>query len=136
MAAYSVPFWRSLCLIALCAISLQVHAARDDEADDEMDEVTPEELQMQEIPVDERIFVEKWNEVPYKKSYFTYTDKQIRDKWEYLMRGLKVPYPSAAYMKETVRKVPLHERRHRGLERRLSGAGGPQPAGMAQVLCR
>ena len=107
MAAYSVPFWRSLCLIALCAISLQVHAARDDEADDEMDEVTPEELQMQEIPVDERIFVEKWNEVPYKKSYFTYTDKQIRDKWEYLMRGLKVPYPSATYMKEQFEKYPF-----------------------------
>ncbi|KZY31993.1 hypothetical protein A3754_13685 [Alcanivorax sp. HI0083] len=107
MAAYSVPFWRSLCLIALCAISLQLHAARDDEADDEMDEVTPEELQMQEIPVDERIFVEKWNEVPYKKSYFTYTDKQIRDKWEYLMRGLKVPYPSAAYMKEQFEKYPF-----------------------------
>ena len=51
----------------------------DDDYDDEMDEVTAEELQMQEIPVDERIFQEKWNEVPYKKSYFTYTDKQIRD---------------------------------------------------------
>ena len=104
MAAYSVPFWRSLCLIALCAISLQVHAARDDEADDEMDEVTPEELQMQEIPVDERIFVEKWNEVPYKKSYFTYTDAQIREKWDYLMRGLKVPYPSADYMRTQFKK--------------------------------
>ena len=107
MAAYSVSFWRSLCLIALCAISLQLHAARDDEADDEMDEVTPEELQIQNIPVDERIFVEKWNDVPYKESYFTYTDKQIRDKWEYLMRGLKVPYPSAAYMQKQFEKYPF-----------------------------
>ena len=57
MAATSQPFWRSLCLIVLCAISLQAHAARDDDSDDEMDEVTPEELQMQEIPVDERIFL-------------------------------------------------------------------------------
>ena len=107
MAATSQPFWRSLCLIVLCAISLQAQAARDDDVDDEMDEVTPEELQMQEIPVDERIFVEKWNDVPYKKSFFTYTDQQIREKWEYLMRGLKVPYPSAAYMKKNFEKYPF-----------------------------
>ena len=107
MAATSQPFWRSLCLIVLCAISLQAHAARDDDSDDEMDEVTPEELQMQEIPVDERIFLEKWNEVPYKKSFFTYTDEQIREKWTHLMRGLKVPYPSAAYMKKNFEKYPF-----------------------------
>lgn len=107
MAAYSAPFWRSLCLIAFCAISLQLHAASDDKAEDDIDDVSPEELQMQDIPVDERIFVEKWNEVPYKKSYFTYTDKQIRDKWEYLVRGLKVPYPSAAYMEEQFTKYPF-----------------------------
>ncbi|MCG8393903.1 MAG: hypothetical protein MI745_12545 [Pseudomonadales bacterium] len=107
MAAYSQPYWRTLCLVALCAISLNLYADRDDEVDDEMDEVTPEELQMQEIPVDERIFQEKWNEVPYKKSYFTYTDQQIREKWDYLMRGLKVPYPSAAYMQEQFEKYPF-----------------------------
>jgi len=107
MTAYPQRFWHSLCLIALCALSLQLHAARDDDYDDEMDEVTAEELQMQEIPVDERIFEEKWNDVPYKKSYFTYTDAQIREKWDYLMRGLKVPYPSAQYMRTQFQKYPF-----------------------------
>ena len=107
MTAYPQRFWHSLCLVALCAMSLQLHAARDDDYDDEMDEVTAEELQMQEIPVDERIFQEKWNEVPYKKSYFTYTDAQIREKWDYLMRGLKVPYPSADYMRTQFKKYPF-----------------------------
>lgn len=106
MTAYPQRFWHSLCLVALCVFSLQLHAARDD-YDDEMDEVTPEELQMQDIPVDERIFQEKWNEVPYKKSYFTYTDAQIREKWDYLMRGLKVPYPSADYMRTQFQKYPF-----------------------------
>ncbi|MED5387283.1 MAG: hypothetical protein VX793_00400 [Pseudomonadota bacterium] len=107
MTAYPQRLWHSLCLIALCTLSLQLHAARDDDYDDEMDEVTAEELQMQEIPVDERIFQEKWNDVPYKKSYFTYTDAQIREKWDYLMRGLKVPYPSAQYMKKQFEKYPF-----------------------------
>lgn len=107
MASHSKSLWRYLFLVALCTVSLQTLAARDDEADDEMDEVTPEELQMQEIPVDERIFVETWNEVPYKKSYFTYNDQQIRAKWDYLMRGLKVPYPSAQYMRTQFEKYPF-----------------------------
>ena len=106
MTAYPQRLWHSLCLIALCTLSLQLHAARDDDYDDEMDEVTAEELQMQEIPVDERIFQEKWNDVPYKKSYFTYTDAQIREKWDYLMRGLKVPYPSADYMRPAFAVLP------------------------------
>ncbi|MDX1804840.1 MAG: hypothetical protein R3292_12225 [Alcanivorax sp.] len=107
MTALAKSPWRALCLVFLCTLSLHLYAASDDEADDEMDEVTPEELQMQEIPVDQHIFQEKWNDVPYNKSYFTYTDAQIRQKWDYLMRGLKVPYPSAAYLKKMLVRYPF-----------------------------
>lgn len=97
MASTTFRLWRIVCLLSLCFASLHLHAARS-AVDDEMDEVTPEELQMQEIPIDERIFREKWNSVPFDTRHFTYTDAQLKEKWEYLMRGLKVPYPSASYM--------------------------------------
>lgn len=108
MPIRDLPAWRLLALALLCLFSLSGYAAReDDEDDDEMDEVTAEELQIEDIPVDERIFLEKWNKVPYDTTYFTYTDAQIKEKWDYLMRGLKVPYPSAAYMKKQFEKYPF-----------------------------
>lgn len=96
--------WQALAATALCIFSLQGFA---EEYDDEMDEVTPEELQMEDIPVDERIFMVEWNRVPYDTRYFTYTDEQLREKWDYLMRGLKMPYPSAAYLQRLLERYPF-----------------------------
>lgn len=108
MPIRDLPAWRLLTLTLLCLLSLSGHAAReDDEDDDEMDEVTAEELQIEDIPVDERIFLETWSKVPYDTSYFTYTDEQLKEKWDYLMRGMKVPYPSAAYIKKQFEKYPF-----------------------------
>ncbi|MDF1780238.1 MAG: hypothetical protein P1U67_02975 [Alcanivoracaceae bacterium] len=99
--------WRLFAVITLCLLSLSGYAARDDDDDDEMDEVTAEELQIEDIPIDERIFLTKWNKVPYDMRYFTYSDQQIKEKWDYLMRGLKVPYPSAAYLERQFKKYPF-----------------------------
>ena len=108
MPIRDLPAWRLLTLTLLCLLSLSGYAAReDDEDDDEMDEVTAEELQIEDIPVDERIFLETWNKVPYNTTYFTYTDEQLKEKWDYLMRGLRVPYPSAAYIKKQFEKYPF-----------------------------
>lgn len=107
MTKTTFPLWRLLALVALCLMSLAGHAAREEDLDDEMDEVTPEELQMEDIPVDERIFLKKWNEVPYDTRYFTYTDAQLKEKWDYLMRGMLFPYPSAEYLKEQFEKYPF-----------------------------
>lgn len=108
MPIRDLPAWRLLTLTLLCLLSLSGYAARDDdEDDDEMDEVTAEELQIEDIPVDERIFMETWNKVPYDTTYFTYTDEQLKEKWDYLMRGMKVPYPSAAYIKKQFEKYPF-----------------------------
>lgn len=98
--------WRLFAVITLCLLSLSGYAARDDD-DDEMDEVTAEELQIEDIPIDERIFITKWNKVPYDMRYFTYSDQQIKEKWDYLMRGLKVPYPSAAFLERQFKKYPF-----------------------------
>lgn len=101
--------WRLLVLLILCVFSLNGYAARDDdeEADDEMDEVTAEDLAIEDIPIDERIFLAKWAEPPFEKHVFTYTDAQIKEKWDYLMRGLRIPYPSAAYIRKQAEKYPF-----------------------------
>ncbi|MEE4250419.1 MAG: hypothetical protein V2I38_07500 [Alcanivoracaceae bacterium] len=101
--------WRLLVLIILCLFSLNGYAARDDddEADDEMDEVTAEDLAIEDIPVDERIFLVTWRKPPFDQRFFTYTDEQIREKWDYLMRGLRIPYPSADYMRDLSAKYPF-----------------------------
>ena len=101
-----LPAWRLLAVLTLCLFSLTGYAAREED-DDEMDEVTAEELQIEDIPVDERIFLVKWNNVPYDTRYFTYSDEQIKEKWEYLMRGLKMPYPSPAYLKKMFARYPF-----------------------------
>tara|TARA_R110002073_G_scaffold2938_4_gene19330 strand:- start:106890 stop:108119 length:1230 start_codon:yes stop_codon:yes gene_type:complete len=107
MRISELPKWRLLAIAALCVLSVSGYAARDDEDDDEMDEVTAEELQIEDIPVDERIFITEWNKVPYDARYFTYSDEQIKEKWDYLMRGLRIPYPSAAFMKKQFKKYPF-----------------------------
>ena len=108
MRYQDLPFWRLFSIVLLCCFTLVGQAARDDdEPDDEMDEVTPEELQMEDIPVDERIFLTRWNQVPFDKRYFTYTDDQLREKWDYLMRGVLFPYPSAEFMEKQFKKYPF-----------------------------
>jgi hypothetical protein len=101
--------WRLLVLIMLCLFSLNGYAARDDDddADDEMDEVTAEDLAIENIPIDERIFLVTWAKPPFDQRFFTYTDDQIKEKWDYLMRGLRIPYPSADYMRALSEKYPF-----------------------------
>ena len=104
--------WRWPLLIVLCLTSLGLQAQNTPDIDpalliDEEEQVTQEELEMENIPVDERIFIEPWNEVPYNRAYFTYTDAEIRDKWDYLMRGLRMPYPSADYLRRQFEKYPF-----------------------------
>ena len=101
--------WRLLVLIILCVFSLNGYAARDDddENDDEMDEVTAEDLAIEDIPVDERIFLTTWVKPPFDQRFFTYTDAQIKEKWDYLMRGLRIPYPSAEYIRDLSAKYPF-----------------------------
>lgn len=121
MRTRELPKWRLLAIATLCFISVSGYAAREDD-DDEMDEVTAEELQIEDIPVDERIFITKWNKVPYDARYFTYSDEQIKEKWDYLMRGLKIPYPSAAFLKKQFKKYPFLAEDIEGFNSPLSDA--------------
>ena len=97
-------------LLALLGASLLSPAWADNATDSgfEDDEpVSAEELQLESIPVDERIFLERWNAVPFDARYFTYSDEQLKAKWDYLMRGLRIPYPSAAYLKMIHDRYPF-----------------------------
>jgi tetratricopeptide (TPR) repeat protein len=72
--------------------------------DDE--DISAEELAAKSIAVDERIFSDDWNDVPFDTRFFTYTPEQIREKWDYLMRGLRAPYPSPELIAYTLEKYP------------------------------
>lgn len=63
----------------------------------------------EQLEVDESIYAKKWNEVPFssaQKVQFTYTLDELPEKWPTLMRGLLIPYPSAAYLKKRFEAFP------------------------------
>jgi tetratricopeptide (TPR) repeat protein len=69
-------------------------------------EVSQEDLKKDKIDVDERIFRQDWNEVPFDTSYFSYTDEQIKKKWPGLMEGLRAPYPDVELIKYAIDNYP------------------------------
>lgn len=93
--------WRLFAVLLLCLAAPLGYAQSDDE-----EEVDPEELKAKEIPIDERIFQEDWNDVPFDTKYFTYTNEQIREKWDHLMRGLRAPYPSTELIAHAIKEYP------------------------------
>lgn len=70
------------------------------------EQVFLEEQHIDDIPVDERIYLEPWNSVPFDKRFFTYTDEQIEQQWDQLTRSLKIPYPSAAFLQRQFERYP------------------------------
>lgn len=91
-------------LIACLLLALSTSWALGQSAD--VETRNPEELQSEKIDVDERIFREEWNEVPFDSRYFTYTPEQIRERWDHLMRGIRAPYPSLDLIAYTVNNYP------------------------------
>jgi hypothetical protein len=98
------PFWPVL--LFTCLLSLNAHAIDDDENIDEMDEVTPEELSYEDIPVDERIFLREWPKVPFNSAFFDYTPEQIEARWDEFMVGIRAPFPSADYLEYMISNYP------------------------------
>ena len=94
--------WLALLLAFSLALSvlprLSYGLIDDDGPDDESDEVTAEELSYIDIPVDERIFLVRWNEVPYNKRFFDYSHAEIEERWDEFMIGVRAPFPSAGYL--------------------------------------
>lgn len=93
--------WRLFAVLLLCLAVSPGYAQSDPD-----EEIDPEELKAEKISIDERIFREDWSDVPFDTSYFTYTDEQIREKWDHLMRGLRAPYPSAELIAHAIEEYP------------------------------
>jgi hypothetical protein len=108
----------SIALIVLLTIAPSIHAASRGASniDDEMDEVSTEELQQQDIPIDQQIFIERWNPVPFDMKYFTYSEEQIERKWPVLTRGLKIPFPSTEYLTRQFQRYPWLEEEIEGFD--------------------
>ncbi len=77
------------------ALSKEAKAEGDWELSDEAD-----------IPVKELVFRKKWHAVPFGTRAFDYTPQQMRDNWDSLMQLMRVPYPSADYLRVRHKQFP------------------------------
>ena len=63
------------------------------------------------LEVEEAVVDGEWNEVPFDQDRFTYTFDEIRENWDYFMRGLRIPYPSPEWLEKRFDRFPglMHE---------------------------
>jgi len=101
--------------LLLCLFLVPAHAQDDESGPEDVkledldideSEVSREELKKDKISVDERIFRENWNEVPFDTSFFRYSDEQIRAKWDELMNGLQAPFPDEELIRYAINNYP------------------------------
>lgn len=122
---------RILFLLLLCMPAWQLAAASegralqlaavDDDDDEELDMATVRRQQAESrergvdpwvlddserIEVDPNVVDGPWNAVPFDMSFFDFTDEQIREQWPLLMRALRIPYPSAEYLRTRFEAYP------------------------------
>lgn len=73
------------------------------------------QLEGNRIDVDPAVIEAPWREPPVNKNAYTYTFDEIRDNWDYLMRGLLIPYPSPDYIRRRAERYPnlMHEHHYR-----------------------
>ena len=102
MRVFKFPALAALATLLSCTLAINTFAQEWDDDDD----VTAEELMMQEIPVDERIFQRRWTDVPFNKDFFTYTDAQMEARWGEFMRGLRAPFPSPDFLEYAIERYP------------------------------
>lgn len=62
--------------------------------------------QTRPIAVDPAVIQAPWQASPFDSAPFTFTFEQIHQQWPQLMRGLRLPYPSPAFLKARYRHYP------------------------------
>ena len=69
------------------------------------------QLERNRIPVDPEVINGPWRAPPINRNAYTYTFDEIRDNWDYLMRGLLIAYPSPEYIERLANRYPnlMHE---------------------------
>lgn len=58
------------------------------------------------FPIDQAVLDATWQTPPFDQKPYTYTFEEIRANWDHFMRGLKIPYPSAEYLKDRYTRYP------------------------------
>ena len=63
------------------------------------------------IPLDPAIVEGPWEPVPFDQSKYTFTFAEMKARWPEFMRGLRIPYPTADYLRERYQRFPalMHE---------------------------
>ena len=66
------------------------------------------------VDVDPEVVEGQWRAPPVDKDAYTLTFDEMREQWDHLMRGLRIPYPSPEYLEKRYRRFPhlLHEMHH------------------------
>lgn len=59
------------------------------------------------IAVDANVVDKAWNPVPFDRRFFDYDEQQLKEKWPHLMRALRIPYPSAEYLRVRLDAYPV-----------------------------
>lgn len=63
--------------------------------------------QTDKVAVDERVIQGEWNAVPFQTRYFDYPPEQLKKRWSDLTRAIRVPYPSAEYLRVRLERFPM-----------------------------
>ena len=87
----------------LCLLTVPVMASP---LEDARARVMESFTQRARIPVDEALIESPWKTVPFDQDRFTYSFNEIRERWPEFMRGLRIPYPSPAYLKDRYSRFP------------------------------
>ena len=58
------------------------------------------------IAIDRTLIEAEWEKAPFDPLPYTFTFEEMRERWPELMRSLKIPYPSADYLRERYSRYP------------------------------
>ncbi len=62
--------------------------------------------QVERVPVNRAIVEGSWNPVPFRTRFFDYPPALLEKRWPELTRAIRVPYPSAEYLRARLERFP------------------------------
>lgn len=87
----------------LCCLPLTINAAPVDEA---YERARATFAQKAPLGLDAQVLESPWVEAPFDAAAYTFTYEEIRQQWPELMRGLRIPFPSPAYLEDRYQRFP------------------------------
>jgi len=109
MSKHASPIFQWLTLgffLFFIALASNLAQAATGAEDEELTEADIMALQQDAVEIDQNIFNQPWNKVPFDTQYFTYTNEQLKERWGHMMRGLKLPFPSVELIEYAAARYP------------------------------